>query len=73
MTATGIAAARTVGRPTEDHVAAVLARVRDLVPHIGARGSATESLGRVPAAVIAMLTEAGVFRLTKPVRYGGLG
>ncbi len=46
--------------------------VRDLAPAIAARAQATETAGRVPAEIIALLAEAGVFRLTRPKRYGGL-
>ena len=46
-------------------------RVNGLLPAIAERAEETESERRVPAKNIAELTEAGVFRLWVPKRYGG--
>ncbi|NNH74252.1 flavin-dependent monooxygenase [Nocardia uniformis] len=49
----------------------VLDRVRDLLPAIRERAVAAEEQRRVPDATIAELTEAGVFRMLQPSRFGG--
>ncbi|WP_067826489.1 3-hydroxy-9,10-secoandrosta-1,3,5(10)-triene-9,17-dione monooxygenase oxygenase subunit [Nocardia inohanensis] len=49
----------------------VLDRVRDLLPAIRERAVQAEEQRRVPDASIAELTEAGVFRMLQPARYGG--
>lgn len=50
----------------------VLAAVGDLLPGFRERGAAAEAERRVPAESIAELTEAGVFAMLQPARYGGL-
>ncbi|MFJ4650737.1 3-hydroxy-9,10-secoandrosta-1,3,5(10)-triene-9,17-dione monooxygenase oxygenase subunit [Nocardia sp. NPDC088792] len=50
----------------------VLDRVRDLLPAIRERAVQAEEQRRVPDAGIAELTEAGVFRMLQPARFGGL-
>lgn len=49
----------------------VLDRVRELLPAIGKRAVEAEEQRRVPDATIAELTEAGVFRMLQPARFGG--
>ncbi|MBF6243475.1 flavin-dependent monooxygenase [Nocardia elegans] len=49
----------------------VLDRVRDLLPAIGERAVTAEQERRVPAETIRELTEAGVFRMLQPSRFGG--
>lgn len=49
----------------------VLAAVRELLPDIAERASATEEARRVSAGAIRALTDAGVFRMLQPKRYGG--
>ncbi|MTE13205.1 3-hydroxy-9,10-secoandrosta-1,3,5(10)-triene-9,17-dione monooxygenase oxygenase subunit [Nocardia aurantiaca] len=49
----------------------VLDRVRDLLPAITDRAVQAEEQRRVPEASIAELTEAGVFRMLQPARFGG--
>ncbi|MGY1812496.1 3-hydroxy-9,10-secoandrosta-1,3,5(10)-triene-9,17-dione monooxygenase oxygenase subunit [Blastococcus sp. SYSU D00820] len=49
----------------------VLSRVRDLLPGIAGRSVEAEEQRRVPAATIAELADAGVFRMLQPKRYGG--
>ncbi|MFF2552205.1 3-hydroxy-9,10-secoandrosta-1,3,5(10)-triene-9,17-dione monooxygenase oxygenase subunit [Nocardia sp. NPDC058058] len=49
----------------------VLDRVRDLLPAIRERAVQAEEQRRVPDASIAELTEAGVFRMLQPKRFGG--
>lgn len=49
----------------------VLDRVRDLLPAIAERAVAAEENRRVPDASIAELTQAGVFRMLQPARFGG--
>lgn len=50
----------------------VLERVRELLPEIAKRARETDESGNVPAETIAALTEAGVFRMLQPRRYGGM-
>ena len=50
----------------------VLAAVGDLLPGFRERAAAAEAERRVPAESIAELTEAGVFAMLQPARYGGL-
>lgn len=49
----------------------VLDQVRDLLPAIRERAVQAEEQRRVPDASIAELTEAGVFRMLQPKRFGG--
>ncbi|MEV5833233.1 3-hydroxy-9,10-secoandrosta-1,3,5(10)-triene-9,17-dione monooxygenase oxygenase subunit [Nocardia sp. NPDC052112] len=49
----------------------VLDRVRDLLPAIRERAAETDLQRRVPEASIRELTEAGVFRMLQPSRFGG--
>ena len=49
----------------------VLERVRDLLPAIADQAAVTDEARRVPAATMADLTAAGVFRMLQPTRYGG--
>ncbi|MCU1647930.1 MAG: flavin-dependent monooxygenase [Nocardia sp.] len=49
----------------------VLDQVRDLLPAIRERAVQAEEQRRVPDASIAELTEAGVFRMLQPRRFGG--
>ncbi|MBF6191828.1 3-hydroxy-9,10-secoandrosta-1,3,5(10)-triene-9,17-dione monooxygenase oxygenase subunit [Nocardia implantans] len=49
----------------------VLDRVRDLLPAIRARAADAELQRRVPDQSIRELTEAGVFRMLQPSRFGG--
>ncbi|WP_040806274.1 3-hydroxy-9,10-secoandrosta-1,3,5(10)-triene-9,17-dione monooxygenase oxygenase subunit [Nocardia concava] len=49
----------------------VLDRVRDLLPAIAERAVEAEENRRVPDASIAELTQAGVFRMLQPARFGG--
>ncbi|MDN4172181.1 acyl-CoA dehydrogenase family protein [Nocardioides sp. SOB77] len=49
----------------------VLGRVHALLPTIADRAAEAEEARRVPAATIAELAEAGVFRMLQPRRYGG--
>ncbi|MFI6365309.1 3-hydroxy-9,10-secoandrosta-1,3,5(10)-triene-9,17-dione monooxygenase oxygenase subunit [Nocardia sp. NPDC050630] len=49
----------------------VLDRVRDLLPAIRERAADTDLQRRVPVASIGELTEAGVFRMLQPSRFGG--
>ncbi|TNY34498.1 3-hydroxy-9,10-secoandrosta-1,3,5(10)-triene-9,17-dione monooxygenase oxygenase subunit [Thermomonospora catenispora] len=50
----------------------VLEAIRELLPAIRERARTVDEKGRIPAATIRELTEAGVFRMLQPVRYGGL-
>lgn len=50
----------------------VLDNVRDLLPSIAERAGETDRARVVPAESIAALTEAGMFRLLQPKKYGGL-
>ncbi|TAL22445.1 MAG: flavin-dependent monooxygenase [Frankiales bacterium] len=58
--------------PASPPAGKVLAAVGDLLPGFRERAAAAEAERRVPAESIAELTEAGVFALLQPVRYGGL-
>lgn len=49
----------------------VLESVRALLPGVAARARATDEDRRVPVETIRELTEAGVFRMLQPKRYGG--
>ncbi|MEV0247815.1 3-hydroxy-9,10-secoandrosta-1,3,5(10)-triene-9,17-dione monooxygenase oxygenase subunit [Nocardia sp. NPDC050712] len=49
----------------------VLDRVRDLLPAIRERAAETDQQRQVPAQSIQELTEAGVFRMLQPSRFGG--
>lgn len=51
---------------------AVLEAVRDLLPTLRDRAGDTERMRIVPEASVADLTDAGLFRLLQPTRYGGL-
>ncbi len=57
----------------EDEVsgAALVERVRALVPALRERGRGAEEQGRIPDQTIDELAEAGVFRAVVPRRYGG--
>lgn len=50
----------------------VLEAVRALLPKIAERARGVDEKGRIPAASIRELTEAGVFRMLQPVRQGGM-
>ncbi|MET8217331.1 3-hydroxy-9,10-secoandrosta-1,3,5(10)-triene-9,17-dione monooxygenase oxygenase subunit [Streptomyces hirsutus] len=50
----------------------VLESVRALLPAIGKRAAATDEARRIPESTVRELTEAGVFRMLQPARYGGL-
>ncbi|MFD0211481.1 3-hydroxy-9,10-secoandrosta-1,3,5(10)-triene-9,17-dione monooxygenase oxygenase subunit [Streptomyces hirsutus] len=50
----------------------VLESVRALLPAIGKRAVATDEARRIPESTVRELTEAGVFRMLQPARYGGL-
>ena len=52
--------------------AAFLDRIDAMLPLIRGRAAETEALGRIPDEIIAMLTEAGVFRAVQPRQWGGL-
>ncbi|GAA0941542.1 3-hydroxy-9,10-secoandrosta-1,3,5(10)-triene-9,17-dione monooxygenase oxygenase subunit [Actinocorallia libanotica] len=49
----------------------VLQAVRGLLPKLAERARTVDDKGRIPAASIRELTEAGVFRMLLPARYGG--
>jgi 3-hydroxy-9,10-secoandrosta-1,3,5(10)-triene-9,17-dione monooxygenase len=49
----------------------VLDRVRDLLPVIRERAAETDQQRQVPVASIRELTEAGVYRMLQPSRFGG--
>ncbi|RSN63787.1 3-hydroxy-9,10-secoandrosta-1,3,5(10)-triene-9,17-dione monooxygenase oxygenase subunit [Actinomadura sp. WAC 06369] len=49
----------------------VLDAVRGLLPGIAERARTVDEKGRIPADTIRKLTDAGVFRLLQPARYGG--
>ncbi len=49
----------------------VLESVRTLLPNIAERARSTDENRRVPTETIRELTEAGVFRMLQPKRYGG--
>lgn len=49
----------------------VLEAVRDVLPGIADDARATEEARRIPVQTIRALTDAGVFRMLQPVRYGG--
>ncbi|MBF6228057.1 3-hydroxy-9,10-secoandrosta-1,3,5(10)-triene-9,17-dione monooxygenase oxygenase subunit [Nocardia abscessus] len=49
----------------------VLDRVRDLLPAIGGRAADADLQRRVPEQSVRELTEAGVFRMLQPSRFGG--
>jgi 3-hydroxy-9,10-secoandrosta-1,3,5(10)-triene-9,17-dione monooxygenase len=49
----------------------VLDRVRDLLPGIAERAEEADRQRRVPAETLRELTEAGVFRMLQPSRFGG--
>ncbi|MGO4615376.1 3-hydroxy-9,10-secoandrosta-1,3,5(10)-triene-9,17-dione monooxygenase oxygenase subunit [Nocardia sp. 2YAB30] len=49
----------------------LLERVRDLVPNIRERATNTERQRRLPEHTIRELTDAGVFRMLQPRRFGG--
>ena len=51
----------------------VLARVRALVPGIGARVAAAEEARTLPPKSISELMDAGIARILMPPRYGGYG
>jgi 3-hydroxy-9,10-secoandrosta-1,3,5(10)-triene-9,17-dione monooxygenase len=53
-------------------VSKVLEAVQDLLPSIAARAARCEEDRQVPAESIAELSEAGVFRMLQPERWGGL-
>jgi 3-hydroxy-9,10-secoandrosta-1,3,5(10)-triene-9,17-dione monooxygenase len=50
----------------------VLESVRALLPKLAERARTVDEKGRIPAASIRELTEAGVFRMLLPVRHGGM-
>lgn len=50
----------------------VLEAVSGLLPQIAERARSVDEKGRIPAETIRELTEAGVFRMLQPSRYGGL-
>ncbi|MEO3784722.1 3-hydroxy-9,10-secoandrosta-1,3,5(10)-triene-9,17-dione monooxygenase oxygenase subunit [Actinocorallia sp. B10E7] len=50
----------------------VLEAVRALLPKIAERARSVDEKGRIPAATIRELTEAGVFRMLQPARYDGM-
>ncbi|WP_119729220.1 3-hydroxy-9,10-secoandrosta-1,3,5(10)-triene-9,17-dione monooxygenase oxygenase subunit [Thermomonospora amylolytica] len=50
----------------------VLETVRGLLPGIAERARTVDEKGRIPAETIRELTDAGVFRMLQPARYGGL-
>ena len=58
--------------PSRPPASKVLAAVGDLLPGFRERAAAAETERRVPAESIAELTEAGVFAMLQPARYGGL-
>src|SRR5688572_750154 len=49
----------------------VIANVRDLLPTLRERAQETEDRRALPAETVKALTEAGVFRLLQPTRFGG--
>ena len=49
----------------------VLQAVRGLLPKLAERARTVDDKGRIPAASIRELTEAGVFRMLLPARHGG--
>ncbi|MEQ9639865.1 MAG: acyl-CoA dehydrogenase family protein [Alphaproteobacteria bacterium] len=51
----------------------VLAAARELQPWLDDRAAACDGARRLSDDVVAALVEAGMFRLTQPPRYGGLG
>ncbi|MEY2432237.1 MAG: hypothetical protein QOC92_1962 [Acidimicrobiaceae bacterium] len=53
--------------------AAILQAVNDLAPTITARAAEIESARRLPADVLAELTDAGCFRMLLPTSHGGHG
>ncbi|WP_106399334.1 3-hydroxy-9,10-secoandrosta-1,3,5(10)-triene-9,17-dione monooxygenase oxygenase subunit [Actinocorallia populi] len=50
----------------------VLEAVRELLPKLAERAKTVDEKGRIPAVSIRELTEAGVFRMLLPARYGGM-
>ena len=56
----------------KDSGAALVERVRALVPALRERGRGAEEQGRIPDQTIDELAEAGIFRAVVPRRYGGL-
>ncbi|WP_217251030.1 3-hydroxy-9,10-secoandrosta-1,3,5(10)-triene-9,17-dione monooxygenase oxygenase subunit [Streptomyces sp. AC602_WCS936] len=50
----------------------VLESVRALLPGIAERAVAADEARRIPRSTVRELTEAGVFRMLQPARYGGL-
>jgi 3-hydroxy-9,10-secoandrosta-1,3,5(10)-triene-9,17-dione monooxygenase len=50
----------------------VLESVRALLPKLAERARTVDEKGRIPAASIRELAEAGVFRMLLPVRHGGM-
>ncbi|GAA2727504.1 3-hydroxy-9,10-secoandrosta-1,3,5(10)-triene-9,17-dione monooxygenase oxygenase subunit [Actinocorallia aurantiaca] len=50
----------------------VLEAVRGLLPKIAERARTVDEKGRIPAASVRELTEAGVFRMLQPVKRGGM-
>ena len=48
-------------------------KAADLVPWLAGEAGRIEAAGRIPDDVAARLAEADLFRITQPVRFGGLG
>jgi 3-hydroxy-9,10-secoandrosta-1,3,5(10)-triene-9,17-dione monooxygenase len=57
---------------TDSAASKVLEAVKDLLPKIAERAAEAEDARRIPAETIAELTDAGVFRMLQPKRWGGL-
>jgi alkylation response protein AidB-like acyl-CoA dehydrogenase len=57
--------------PDADAGAELLARATACVPQLRERAQQTEDLGHVPDENIALLDEAGLFKILQPRRYGG--
>ncbi|MFD0201499.1 MULTISPECIES: acyl-CoA dehydrogenase family protein [Saccharothrix] len=65
----------TLESVAETHLTAsdILARAKDLVPVLRERAADIEAARRLPADVVELLREAGVFRMAVPVSWGGPG
>jgi len=57
---------------TNSPASKVLEAVKDLLPRIAERAAEAEDARRIPDETMAELTEAGVFRMLQPKRWGGL-
>ncbi len=61
-----------IGMADTYHPTDLISTARSLVPELAARASEMEAARRLPADLASKLSEAGLFRMITPRRYGGL-